>query len=124
MLQHSRNNNRQKETTDFNKVVETYVSLDYHCFRAGDKDFNATFERGLDPNAGTVNMVVSDMGQVLLNLLNNSFYAAEEKRKAQNDGFVPAIKIQTKEMTTFSKLRLSMTVTCRLNCICLSTVII
>jgi two-component system, NtrC family, sensor kinase len=47
-----------------------YIGLANHGFRARDKDFNATIELETDPNAGTVNMVVSDMGRVLLNLLN------------------------------------------------------
>ncbi|WP_336517042.1 ATP-binding protein [Pollutibacter soli] len=82
MLQHSRSSSGQKELTDVNKLVDEYVRLAYHGYRAKQKDFNAAIDIDLDPNAGVVPMVAQDIGRVLLNVLNNAFYACMERSSA------------------------------------------
>jgi two-component system, NtrC family, sensor kinase len=81
MLQHSRTNTGQKEPTDINAICDEYLRLSYHGLRAKDKAFNASFETSLDPNLPKINVVTQDLGRVLLNLINNAFYAVNEKSK-------------------------------------------
>ncbi|HEV8506179.1 MAG TPA: two-component regulator propeller domain-containing protein, partial [Chitinophagaceae bacterium] len=76
MLQHSRMSSGQKESTDINTLVDEYLRLAYHGLRAKDKAFNAKFETDLDPLVGKINIVPQDVGRVILNLINNAFYAA------------------------------------------------
>jgi signal transduction histidine kinase len=49
--------------------------------RAKDKFFNAKFETDLDPSISKINIVPQEIGRVILNLINNSFYAVSEKKK-------------------------------------------
>ena len=87
MLQHSRVSSGQKELTDINALCEEYLRLAYHGFRAKDKSFNASkFETHLDPSLPKVNVVTQDIGRVILNLINNAFYAVSEKSKQNAAG--------------------------------------
>jgi two-component system, NtrC family, sensor kinase len=76
MLQHSRNNTGQIEPTDINALADEFLRLSYHGLRAKDKSFNAKFEMNFDATIGKINVVPQDIGRVILNLINNAFYAA------------------------------------------------
>ncbi len=75
MLQHSRNNPGQKELTDINALCDEYLRLAYHGMRAKDKSFNAGYKLELDKSLPMLNVISQDIGRVLLNLINNAFYA-------------------------------------------------
>jgi signal transduction histidine kinase len=79
MLQHSRTGGGEKEPTDINALADEYLRLAYHGLRAKDKSFNADFKTELDPDLPKVNVVPQDIGRVLLNLINNAFYAVFTK---------------------------------------------
>lgn len=96
MLQHSRSNSGEKEFTDINVLVEEYLRLSYHGFRAKENSFNATIHTQYDRQIKSVSVVSSDLGRVFLNLFTNSFYAMNEKRKLLPEGYHPAFSIQTK----------------------------
>ena len=38
-----------------------------------------------------------DIGRVLLNLINNAFYAVNEKKKTVNKGYEPTVTVKTKK---------------------------
>ncbi|MEO6670499.1 MAG: two-component regulator propeller domain-containing protein [Ferruginibacter sp.] len=84
MLQHSRSSNGTKEPTDINALCDEYLRLSYHGLRAKDKSFNATLKTNFDPSIGKINIIPQDFGRVMLNLLNNAFYAVAEKKKQKN----------------------------------------
>lgn len=95
MLQHSRSGSGVKELTDINKLVDEYVRLSFHGMRARDKTFNAELDIELDPDLGKTFILPQDFGRVLLNLLNNAFYAVNEKRKISAESFKPKVSIRT-----------------------------
>ena len=96
MLQHSRSSSRVKEPTNINSLVDEYVRLAYHGLRAKDKSFNVTLNTSFDEGLGTANVISQDIGRVILNVLNNAFYAAHEKAKQMGEGFEPLVAISTK----------------------------
>ena len=81
MLHHSRTGSVQKELTDINALADEYLRLAYHGLRAKDKSFNATFKTDLDSGLPKINVIPQDIGRVLLNLINNAFYAVTERNK-------------------------------------------
>jgi signal transduction histidine kinase len=81
MLQHSRTSTGQKEPTDINALADEYLRLAYHGLRAKDKSFNAEFKTDFDPTLPKINVIPQDIGRVLLNLINNAFYAVTEQSK-------------------------------------------
>ncbi|EAZ82016.1 sensor histidine kinase [Algoriphagus machipongonensis] len=84
MLEHSRANKGEKAPTDLNALVDEFVRLSFHGLRAKDKSFNSDFKLELDPDLPKVNVVASDIGRVILNLVNNAFYAVDEKAKSSS----------------------------------------
>jgi signal transduction histidine kinase len=98
MLQHSRSNSGEKEDTDINVLVDEYVRLSYHGLRAKDKSFNASFELDLDETISKVRVVPQDLGRVILNLVNNAFYAVNEQRKTAGPDYKPTVKVSTRKM--------------------------
>ena len=83
MLQHSRTSSGQKEPTDVNALCDEYLRLAYHGLRAKDKNFNAEFKTEFDETIPKVNIVPQDMGRVVLNLINNAFFAVGERGKEE-----------------------------------------
>jgi len=98
MLQHSRTSTGQKEPTELNKLADEYLRLAYHGLRAKDKSFNATLQTDFDEGIGNINIIPQDIGRVMLNLINNAFYAVMEKKKQNPDGYEPTVSISTKKM--------------------------
>src|SRR5436190_18326619 len=99
MLQHSRSSSGQKEPTDINALADEYLRLAYHGLRAKDKSFNAKFETQFDNNIDKVNVIPQDIGRVLVNLINNAFYAVGEKKKMSTNGYEPSVAISTKKLS-------------------------
>ncbi len=89
MLQHSRTSSGVKELTDLNALADEYLRLAYHGIRAKDKSFNAAFSLETDPDLPKVNVATQDIGRVLLNLINNAFYAVSAKASATADVSAP-----------------------------------
>jgi two-component system, NtrC family, sensor kinase len=83
MLQHSRSSTGQKEPTDINALCDEYLRLAYHGLRAKDKTFNAEFRTEFDETIGKINVQPQEMGRVVLNLINNAFFAVSERGKAE-----------------------------------------
>ena len=108
MLQHSRNATGQKESTDLNALCDEYLRLAYHAFQAGlkakDKTFHVDFSFDPDPYLPLVALVPQEVGRVLLNLINNAFYAVGErmrvinKLKQQEDtgAYKPSVEVSTR----------------------------
>ncbi|HET6721544.1 MAG TPA: ATP-binding protein, partial [Chitinophagaceae bacterium] len=44
--------------------------------------FNVTTKTDFDPGIGKINIIPQDIGRVILNLINNAFYAVDEKKKS------------------------------------------
>jgi signal transduction histidine kinase len=97
MLQHSRSSSGQKEPTDINALADEYLRLSYHGLRAKDKSFNAILKTDFDESIGKINIVPQEIGRVVLNLINNAFYAVDEKRKQNVNGYEPTVLVRTRK---------------------------
>ena len=95
MLQHSRSSSGDKEPTDLNALCDEYLQLSYHGMRAKEKDFNVKIHSDLAAGLSPVKMVPQDIGRVLMNLLNNAFYAARKSKKTGQPGFEPQVSLTT-----------------------------
>ncbi len=97
MLQHSKQTKGVKEPTDINALCDEYLRLSYHGLRAKDKSFNAEIKTDFDETIGKINIIPQDIGRVILNLINNAFYAVSEKKKTQNENYEPTVLVSTKK---------------------------
>ena len=98
MLQHSRVSTGQKEMIDINALADEYLRLSYHGMRAKDKSFNVVIKTDFDSNVEKINLVPQDIGRMLLNLFNNAFYAAMQRKNEAGDSYEPAECVTTKKV--------------------------
>ena len=96
MLLHSRSSSGQKEATDINMLCDEYLRLAYHGIRAKEKDFNVTFATDFEANIPKANVIPQEIGRVVLNLINNAFYAVSEKTKSAGPGYQPTVTVSTR----------------------------
>ena len=97
MLQHSRSSNGVKEPTNINALADEYLRLAYHGLRAKDKSFNASFETHFDNSIGIINIQQQEIGRVILNLINNAFYAVGERKKNSPESYDPKVTVSTEK---------------------------
>jgi signal transduction histidine kinase/ligand-binding sensor domain-containing protein len=114
MLQHSRTSNGQKEPTDINTLADEYLRLSYHGMRAKDKSFNAEYKTDFDPNLPIIKVIPQDIGRVILNLINNAFYAVQAETQhavslhhpsQKQLEYKPMVIVSTKNTETHVEIR-------------------
>ena len=104
MLEHSRTSSGVKEPTNLNALADEYLRLAYHGLRAKDSGFNATMETHFEPDLPKVSVIPQDIGRVLLNLINNAFYAVHQRTvetlhatSLQQSPYQPTVTISTQK---------------------------
>jgi two-component system, NtrC family, sensor kinase len=104
MLLHSRKSQGVREATDINALTDEYLRLSYFSLRAKDKSFHASLKTDFDSTLsankdgnGKINIIPQEMGRVILNLINNAFYAVREKKKLNLPGYEPTVRVSTKK---------------------------
>ncbi|MBS1621191.1 MAG: tetratricopeptide repeat protein [Bacteroidetes bacterium] len=105
MLQHSRKSEGKKELTDINALCDEYLRLSYHGLRAKDKSFNAEITTDFDAALPKINVVPQDIGRVVLNLINNAFYAVDERKKLHPEGYESVVSVSTKKTSNGVEIR-------------------
>ncbi len=105
MLQHSQKSSGQKEFADVNALCDEYLRLSYHGLRAKDQNFNADIKTDFDESIGKINVVAQDIGRVLLNLYNNTFYATNAKQKTADESYEPKVSVSTKKLNNKVEIR-------------------
>ena len=104
MLDHSRASSDTKVETDINLLCDEYLRLSYHGLKAKNKSFNASYETHFDENITKIRVVPQDIGRVILNLINNAFYAVNTKKDESQEGYVPKVTITTNTDSNGTKI--------------------
>ena len=100
MLEHSRTSTGVKEMTDINALADEYLRLSYHGLRAKESSFNSDFITDFDENTPKIEVIPQDMGRVLLNLINNAFWAVNERSKKGERGYEPKVSVKTSSLSS------------------------
>ncbi len=95
MLYHSRTAIGKREVININELCEEYVNLTYHGMRAKDKTFNAKIEKHFATGPALVEVIPQDIGRVMLNILNNAFFAVNQRKMQEGNDYQPTVKIST-----------------------------
>lgn len=95
MLEHTRGVSTDKEIVDVNAACDEYLSYAHHGYLAKEKNTLTTIIKHYDPAAGSIKMNKQDMRRALHNLLNNAFYALDQKKYDVNTGEKPTITLNT-----------------------------
>jgi signal transduction histidine kinase len=105
MLQHSRTSSGVKEWSDINEIADEYLRLAYHGLRAKDKSFNAEFRVELDETLPKIKIIPQDIGRVLLNMVNNAFFAVSVQSRKGIPDYVPTVIVTTRKLKNAVEIR-------------------
>ncbi len=110
MLEHSRTTSGERQSTDLNRLADEYLRLAYQGLRrsgdpAKDPDFQCELITDFDPNLGEVEGVAPDIGRVLLNLYNNTFYAVRQKQVLTDQAYTPTVWVSTQRLDQAVEIR-------------------
>ena len=105
MLLHARGSGGDRRVVDVAEMLREYVNLAYHGMRASVPGFNVTIEQDYEEELGEVALVPQEIGRVLLNLLNNAFYAVHVKKAAQN-GYAPHVAVRARRAGASVEIRI------------------
>ncbi|HMT29341.1 MAG TPA: ATP-binding protein [Bacteroidia bacterium] len=94
MLEHSRADIGQKQMTDINRLCREDTSLAYKAILMGNPGFQCETQIETDDKLPMVFVVSQEISRVLLNIVNNCFYAMLEKRKTEPE-YLPKLLIKT-----------------------------
>ncbi len=94
MLQHSRSSSGAKELTDINSLCDEYLRLAYHGWRAKEKNFQCDYQTEFDSSIQPIKIMPQELGRVILNLINNAFYAVAARSQREPD-FKPRVLVKT-----------------------------
>jgi signal transduction histidine kinase/ligand-binding sensor domain-containing protein len=97
MLEHSKKGSGQKELTDLNALADEFLRLSYQSFLAKNPDFKCELRTELSPDLPKVSVIPQDIGKVLLNLINNAFYAVNEKAISGIEDYQPEVIVSSKK---------------------------
>ena len=102
MLEHSRTSTGVKELTDINQLADEYLLLSYHGIRAKDNNFNSDYQTDFDENLPKIEVISQDIGRVLLNLINNAFWAVASAGTpaaalSHRENYKPLVVVKTEQ---------------------------
>lgn len=106
MLQHSRNSNSERESVDINQLCDEYLKLAFLGYKAKDKSFKATYQTSFDYTIPKINIVRQDVGRVILNIINNAFYAVVHKDNSENENYDPKVSVKTSLLNNKVKIEI------------------
>lgn len=118
MLEHSRGMKGERQLIAANALVEEYLNLAFHGFRAQASGLHVTLERAYDEQAGRIDVVPQEIGRVLLNLLNNAFQAVQGQAEREvgapieagvpsGHGYVPTVSVSTRRRGAHLEIRIA-----------------
>ncbi len=96
MLQHSQPGSRTKQLVNINKLFQDCCEISFHSFKDNGIAIECEIIKNFAPELPQVEIIAQDFSKVLLNLLNNAFYAVREKKQlGANPGYSPEVILTT-----------------------------
>lgn len=95
-LMHARQQTGVFQPVYIHNLIELNLKLLYQQQRIQDMSFFVQIEKDFDPTISTIMIIEQDIGRVILNLLDNSFYSLIKKKEEVGLGFNPILSITTK----------------------------
>lgn len=102
MMQHASGATGERQRVDLSYFVDEYVNLAFYGKKAQNPSLDIELVKNYDRQAGPVEIIPQEIGQVLVNLLNNAFDAMLAKRALRGADYIPRLEVVTrKKASTF-----------------------
>jgi signal transduction histidine kinase len=80
MLMHSRAEGKERESVDINSLCEEALDFSLNGVKAKILGFHCDIKKSYNPDIPKLHIIEQDISRVILNLLNNAFYAVKDKQ--------------------------------------------
>lgn len=107
MMLHARGKPEDRHSIDLNELLDEYIGLAYHGMRAQQPMFNVVLTKDFDVAVGKIPAVPQELGRVVLNLLNNAFYAVHEQANRKDETFRPRVTIRSRRYENHVEIRVA-----------------
>ncbi len=102
MLEHSRTSTGERTLTDINKLADEYLRLSYHGLKAKNNSLESDYQTDFDENLSKIEVISQDIGRVLLNLINNAFWAVASAGTpaaslSHRENYKPLVVVKTEQ---------------------------
>ncbi len=95
MMDHARGSGNEIQPVNLNKLIDDNINLAHHGYRALEPGFSVHLEKEFDETIPMIKAYPQELGRVILNLLNNAFYAISKKQKITDEAYRPHVHIKT-----------------------------
>jgi C4-dicarboxylate-specific signal transduction histidine kinase len=92
MLMHTKSSKGEKQMTDLKALCEQALHLAFNSFSTNFPDLNCDLEK----NFGDVPQILvfpQDLSRVLINVINNAFYAVNQRKSAEGINYRPTVRL-------------------------------
>lgn len=98
MVDHSRLSKGDFEMTNISSICKEYLFLAYAGIKSNIHGFECKLLESYDENVPFINTVPQDLARALLNIINNAFYALNDKKTKPETpaDFMPELHVSTK----------------------------
>ena len=112
MLLHSRNKTTEKELSDINLLVDESLALAFHGKKSTEADFYCHIEKNYDVTAPAIKVFPQELRRVIINLVNNAFYAVHERATKSNANkdetkYKPQVSVATHVVNQFLEITIT-----------------
>lgn len=96
MLQHSQPGSRAKQSVNLNKLFSDSCDISYFSFKDNSPGFECNIIKNFASDLPQVEIIAQDFSKVLLNVMNNAFYAVRERlQSGKVPGYNPEVVLET-----------------------------
>jgi signal transduction histidine kinase len=106
MMDHARGEQGVRQEIDLNSLLKENIELAYYGYRAKDPSFQADIQLQLDTTLPMIHAVGQDLARVFLNILNNAFYALQQRHREKVKDYFPVIKVTTTQDPGWARIRI------------------
>ena len=100
------NKESEKESLDINTICEEYLNIASRGIRIDANEFQCQITNDFEKNLPQIKVNRSEIGNLLLNVLNNAFHSVEEKYKKGIKGYQPKVAMSTRILPRFLQIRI------------------
>lgn len=105
MLLHSREASTQKEMVDIRVLMDDTIRIGLEAFKAAHENFDLVVEKHYQEKFENALVAPQAIGRVFIYILDNSFYALEEKMKKSAPGYQPMLDITIAQKDNFITIK-------------------
>ncbi|MCB1114190.1 MAG: AAA family ATPase [Chlamydiia bacterium] len=106
MIEESRSTDLVREPTDINQLIRDYADLVYYNYYKKDPLFVLSLETDWDEKIGKIPLVAKNIGRVIYNLIDNSCYSTDQKKKEAPEDYTPTITLTTKRINSHVEIKI------------------